>query len=104
TAPTRHVHFKLCGAVDIDRNANDTYRRMLGIDPLEEDVRQLTTRAGLRRAVEHWQINSDAPLILIGCAPCQGFSSHRKKDPREDDRNTLLESFGIIIERLRPNL
>ncbi len=43
------------------------------------------------------------PLILIGCAPCQGFSAHRKKNwNSKDKRNNLLVDFASIAIKLSP--
>ena len=48
--------------------------------------------------------NKKLPCILIGCAPCQGFSSHRKKHWNEEDdvRNSLIIAFSKIVERILP--
>ncbi len=96
------VRFELVGALDTDQHANATYARMHGIEPLERDVRELTSEEGLAAAVDEWGLDPKKPLVLIGCAPCQGFSSHRKKDPRTDNRNGLLEAFADIVASLRP--
>src|ERR1700741_5433407 len=104
TAPTRNVEFDVRGGIDIDLHANATFARMVGIEPLSDDVRQLLEPGKLQEAVRHWGLSSRNPLLLIGCAPCQGFSSHRKKDRRHDGRNGLLEAFARITVALGPDL
>lgn len=69
-----------------------------------DDIRRLTDRDVLQDALVKWGYDPTKPLILIGCAPCQGFSSHRKKDRREDERNELLAAFGAIVLALEPEL
>lgn len=89
------------GAVDIDKHAIDTYERNYGHRPTnlnlgEDDVE--TIKSSL-------DIDEDNELILIGCAPCQGFSSHRKKDHRgPDSRNTLVGRFAEIAVAMQPKL
>jgi DNA (cytosine-5)-methyltransferase 1 len=103
-AATNHVRYEILGGLDVDRHANATYERMLGRPALHQDVRELTGRKALNAALKAWGYNPELPLVLIGCAPCQGFSSHRKKDPRKDQRNELLAAFGEIAAMLKPNV
>ena len=103
TARTRNVRFVIKGALDIDKHANATYERMIGVAPIEEDVSTFASPSGIKRLRKAWSISAKDPLIVIGCAPCQGFSSHRKKDRRIDDRNLLLERFAEIATGLRPD-
>jgi DNA (cytosine-5)-methyltransferase 1 len=44
-----------------------------------------------------------APLVLIGCAPCQGFSSHRNSAGAGDGRNSLFVDFARIAVQIRPD-
>lgn len=89
------------GAVDIDKHAIDTYERNYGHRPVnlnlaEDDIDVIR---------EHLDLNPENELILIGCAPCQGFSAHRKKDHRGPDaRNTLVGRFAEIAVELQPKL
>lgn len=93
--------FRWAGAVDIDKHAIDTYERNYGYRPnninlAEEDVDTIKS---------HLDLNPANELILIGCAPCQGFSSHRKKDHRGPDaRNTLVGRFAEIAVEMKPKL
>lgn len=104
TAASRNVSYHVLGGLDIDQHANATYERMLKKPALMNDIRNLTDRDALQEALDKWGYDPKKPLILIGCAPCQGFSSHRKKDPREDERNELLAAFGAIVLALEPAL
>ncbi len=104
TARTANLSYRVLGGLDIDPHANATYRRMLRRPALDQDVRRLTEPRTLRSALDEWGYDEQKPLLLIGCAPCQGFSSHRKKDKREDVRNELLEAFGEIAVLLKPEL
>lgn len=103
-AATKKVSFKLLGGLDVDPHANATYTRMLNRPALDLSARDLLKPAKLKVALDAWGYTERKPLILIGCAPCQGFSSHRKKDPRVDDRNDLVEVFGKVASKLRPDV
>ncbi len=93
--------FRWAGAVDIDKHAIDTYEHNYGHRPAninlaDEDVDEI---------MKHLDLNSNNELILIGCAPCQGFSSHRKKDHRgADSRNTLVGRFAEIAVEMNPKI
>lgn len=104
SANTEHIAYKVLGGLDIDRHANATYRKMLGRPALDEDITKLAKPRALQKALSSWGYVAGKPLILIGCAPCQGFSSHKKKDKRPDARNDLLAYFAKTITLLQPDL
>jgi DNA (cytosine-5)-methyltransferase 1 len=104
SARTQTVQYEICGGIDIDEHACATYKRMLGVSPLCDDITSLLRPEKYSEALGRWGVDADQPLVLIGCAPCQGFSSHRKKDPRLDDRNSLLLVFAKIACSLMPDL
>lgn len=105
-AQTNNIRYRLLGGLDIDPHANATYERMLGRPALNMSALDLLSKSGsnLDSALSEWSYSSKEPLVLIGCAPCQGFSSHRKKDPRKDERNDLIAAFAKIAVRLQPDL
>jgi len=42
--------------------------------------------------------------VLIGCAPCQGFSAHRKKNwNTADERNGLIAAFAKVAIAMSPD-
>ena len=93
--------YRLAGAIDIDPISNESYQANLGIAPLAADVSELAARDCLpSEAMPRRRAN--APLVLIGCAPCQGFSSYR--NGATDRRNPLFIDFAIIASRLRPDV
>ena len=101
-AQSQSVTYRVMGGVELDRHAAATYRRALGVPLHVGDIRDLREPSKLQQVSAQWA--GEGPLLLIGCAPCQGFSSHRKKDPREDARNGLLSIFADIAVRLQPEL
>lgn len=89
------------GAADVDENAIETYRANYGVRPAKIDL-GTASMEDIKRSLH---LNPGNELILIGCAPCQGFSSHRKKDHRGPDaRNTLVGRFAEIAVALDPRL
>lgn len=80
---------------DVDPIARDTYRENFpeGAAYLCEDVRLLTPRRILQ------EIADRGVSGLLGCPPCQGFSSAGKRDV-EDPNNGLLRDFFSIARRL----
>lgn len=104
SASHKSVKYKVLGGLDVDKHAAATYRRMIGRPCLEMDVCDLAQPDILARALRSWGYDPELPLILIGCAPCQGFSSHRKKDKRQDTRNNLLSAFARVVALVEPDL
>jgi DNA (cytosine-5)-methyltransferase 1 len=98
--------FEILGGCDIDQDALETYTRNLNAPGVNADVREL---AESDRAISGFLEEIDSrdeskPLVLIGCAPCQGFTSHRKKNWSENDiRNTLITAFATVATRLEPD-
>lgn len=93
--------FRWAGAIDIDKHAIDTYEHNYGHRPANINLGDADIEA-IKGALDLKEGNE---LILIGCAPCQGFSSHRKKDHRgPDNRNTLVGRFAEIAVQLQPKI
>lgn len=89
------------GAVDIDEHAIDTYEHNYGHRPANVNLGE----AGIEEIRSVLDLKEENELILIGCAPCQGFSAHRKKDRRgPDSRNTLVGRFAEIAVELNPKM
>ncbi|NQT72249.1 MAG: DNA cytosine methyltransferase [Chloroflexi bacterium] len=96
--------FSLIGAFDIDPDANKTYERNLGIKPYDVDL--ATSDIELIRDIVRDMTPSGKknPLILIGCAPCQGFSKLSKRKDGKDPRNSLVSKFAEIVAALSPEI
>ena len=47
---------------------------------------------------------SETPKILIGCAPCQPFSSYTNSQPQDKKKWSLLAKFLEVIEQLLPDV
>jgi DNA (cytosine-5)-methyltransferase 1 len=96
--------YRLAMAVDIDEDANTTYELNLGLRPRALDVGALAKdKRKLKQLVQSVRSSPTAPLVLIGCAPCQGFSSHRNEAGSGDERNTLFESFAKVAATIQPD-
>jgi len=95
--------YRLAGALDIDENACETFTRNLGVRPHQLDARKLLEQdSELNLFLESCSI--DKPWVLVGCPPCQGFSSHHKKNWHQDDtRNGLIEVFAEIAAQMLPD-
>ena len=89
-------------SVDIDRLSNKTYEHNLGLKPIQADAHELANNlAKLDDLIARTARQPENPLVLIGCAPCQGFSSHR--NGAADDRNELFTDFASIATHLLPD-
>ena len=98
--------FRLLGAVDINAQSLQTYERNFGVPGLLYDVRDLASSGVLLEEMLGRMDSYDphAPVVLIGCAPCQGFSAYRKKNwDVADKRNNLIEAFAEVAARLSPD-
>lgn len=95
--------FRLVGAVDIDEVANQSYELNLGVKPFHADIGELARRPKfLANTIGSVRPDPSRPLVLIGCAPCQGFSSHRNDTGSSDPRNSLFVDFARIAAKLKP--
>jgi DNA (cytosine-5)-methyltransferase 1 len=97
--------FDLVGACDINTDALETYARNFSTAGVCRDVRKLASgESSVSDFLDCLDgYSSKRQTIVIGCAPCQGFSSHRKgKWEFEDDRNSLVKSFASIAVQLNP--
>lgn len=92
--------YHCAGAFDIDKHAMKTYETNYAYRPVSMDL----VNAEINEIKNAISRDTSNDLIVIGCAPCQGFSSHRKKDPRKDSRNTLVGRFAEIAVALEPKL
>ncbi|WP_420942763.1 DNA cytosine methyltransferase [Archangium gephyra] len=95
--------FRMVGSVDIDSIANRTYAQNIGIQPFNVDIGEMARRPKVfNETLGAARTDDTRPLVLIGCAPCQGFSSHRNEAGSADPRNSLFVDFARIATRLQP--
>ena len=99
--------FKMLGGCDINEVSATTYSRNFGTPIVHEDIRNLAfNKSALYSWLEKIGYDRNKPTIMIGCAPCQGFSSHRKKHWNEEDdvRNSVSMAFAEIVVELQPEV
>jgi DNA (cytosine-5)-methyltransferase 1 len=94
--------FKWLGAFDNDPHANETYETNFGTKPKCIDLASDEVLSIVKKEILKNNWKSTDNLVVIGCAPCQGFSSHRKKDKRRDSRNSLVGRFADIAVGMNP--
>ena len=97
--------FEIVGGCDIDKSAAASFEHNFEAPGIVQDIVELgKNNKKLNNFLKNLdRYNPDKPLILIGCAPCQGFTSHRKKNWQNDDsRNTLVGVFAAIASKLNP--
>jgi len=98
--------FNMLGGCDINAISAASYSHNYSTPLLNEDIVKLAYEDGkLDEFLERIGYNKELPCILIGCAPCQGFSSHRKKhwNKEDDARNSLIIAFSKIVEYILPD-
>jgi DNA (cytosine-5)-methyltransferase 1 len=98
--------FRLVGGLDINKVSLDTYAHNFRVPAINLDVRQLAASDDPRKVLEASfpEYEPSKPLVLIGCAPCQGFSAHRKRRwSQVDNRNSLVEAFAIVAASISPD-
>lgn len=88
--------FRLAAGIDIDEACRFPYEANNGAPFLRKDVGKLTAKEISELFVP------GAKRVLVGCAPCQPFSTYNQKN---DDPNwKLLHAFGDIIEASLPDV
>jgi DNA (cytosine-5)-methyltransferase 1 len=103
-AQIRGAKFRLIGGVDIDGHALNTYSANLNAPALRFDLRKVSeSKDSCNRMMSMTLREPRNPLFLVGCAPCQGFSSHTKMADGEDLRRNLLPHFAKIVGLLKPD-
>jgi DNA (cytosine-5)-methyltransferase 1 len=99
--------FNFLGGCDINPVSAATYSKNFGTPAICEDILKIaSTRKSIWAFLDKAGFDHTKPAILIGCAPCQGFSSHRKKhwDEKDDDRNSLIIAFSRIAAEVNPDV
>ena len=88
--------FNVRVGIDIDASCRYAYERNNGARFIERDVSILRGDD-----INHWFAEGE-PRILVGCAPCQPFSTYSQN--RADAKWRLLAEFGRLVKEARPDV
>lgn len=97
--------FQFLAGVDIDELSAETYAHNFHTSKAAFDIREISkNKNNIEEFLNYIHYDKEKPTILIGCPPCQGFSSHRKKhwDKEDDERNDLILAFAKIVSHIQP--
>ena len=86
--------------IDIDETCKYAYEANNDSDFIHADITNLTGR-------EVSDLYPEGCIkILVGCAPCQPFSTHTQKNEKrvEDEKWKLLYSFSKLIKEVQPDI
>ena len=88
--------FDVCAGIDIDPACRHAYERNNDARYIEKDVADI-------RGEDICALFAKAqPRVLVGCAPCQPFSSYNQK--RLDAKWKLLGEFGRLVKEVQPDV
>jgi len=89
--------FEVMAGIDIDASCKFPYETNTRAVFINKPIEQITSTD-----VEKYFAGADI-RILVGCAPCQPFSSYSKKKGR-DEKWKLLYSFSDLISSTKPDI
>lgn len=90
--------FKVLAGIDIDKNCQYAYEKNNEATFLARDVEKLP--ASELKAL----YPETGAKILIGCAPCQPFSTYTRKSGSKNTKWSLLSAFATLIEGVNPDI
>lgn len=88
--------FDIVAGIDVDEGCRHPYATNVGAPFLRRDVAELTATEVSALFVP------GAPRVLVGCAPCQPFSSYNQKNA--DPNWQLLGAFARLIVETEPDV
>jgi len=93
---------KVAGAIDIDASACETFERNLKVKPIQGDLRTVHGP----QILNEFDLKKGDVDIVVGCPPCQGFSSLRRTTKRDevDARDDLVMIFAERIAEVQPRI
>lgn len=94
--------FEVLGAVDNDADMCEVYASNLGLEPLCGDLTELS----YDDVLEHFDVSRSEVDVVVGCPPCQNFSSLRRTRPWPEGvpKDELLHTFINRIEEGLPKV
>ncbi len=88
--------------VDLDASCKYAYEENVGAEFLPKDITEIS---GSDINKEYWS-NKNETKILVGCAPCQPFSTHANKIKNKEAGSKwhLIDEFKRIIGEASPDI
>lgn len=104
-AVTPNAEIEIIAGIDNDPHSCATFSRMHGKPAHQLDISLLIDEnsSTLDDLVESWHLDRFDKIVLIGCAPCQGFAAHRKSVRGKDSRRSLFGIFCEIAVKISPD-
>ena len=102
SAELHNARYRIIGGADFDRYCVATYEKNLRAPGIQVDLSRVRTAADVKKLLAATQRKEENPLFLVGCAPCQAFSSHTKNRIGPDKRRSLLPQLAHIATLLNP--
>jgi len=91
--------FNVAAGIDSDTSCKYAYEKNNGAKFITADVAQLSSASVLDL------YPSKKLKILVGCAPCQPFSSYTNKlKDKNENQWSLLNEFGRFVEQIQPEI
>lgn len=86
--------------IDLDESCRYPYEHNNNALFIHKNISEVTGKE-IKRLLREYDVK-----ILVGCAPCQPFSSHRKdkKDRKSHKDWSLLYQFARIVEESKPHI
>lgn len=97
TVGLKRAGFQVVAAVEIEKNAADTYKaNHPEVALYKSDIRTITGNTLAAHSPD------GKVSLLAGCPPCQGFCSLTSKYKRADPRNALIAEMARLVKELEP--
>lgn len=94
----KQAGFQIAAGVDVDPHCRFPFEHNNGGVFLERDVGDVSADE-----LEGF-FTPEQPSVLVGCAPCQPFSSYGRRYEHEERQWNLLGAFGRLVADLTPDI